>query len=71
MNATPRQYVGIDVAQAVLDVVVRPSGATWQVPNTDAGITEVVHHVGALGPVLVVCTSRRGAREDLEEKSCP
>lgn len=30
-------FVGLDVAKAVIDVAVRPSGEGWQVTNEEAG----------------------------------
>ncbi len=62
---SPTQYVGIDVAKAVLDVAVRPSGETWRVANDDVGISELVHRLGALGPVLVVCEATGGFEQPL------
>src|SRR3989442_3930230 len=35
-------FVGIDVAKSRLDVALHPSGATWTVPNSDAGNTCLV-----------------------------
>jgi transposase len=35
-------FVGIDVAKAVLDVAVRPTGETWQVANDESRIGELV-----------------------------
>lgn len=37
---------GVDVAKAVLDVAVRPSGDTWQVPNDEAGVAALVVRLG-------------------------
>lgn len=62
---SPTQYVGIDVAKAVLDMAVRPSGETWQVANDDVGISELVDRLGALGPVLVVCEATGGFEQPL------
>jgi len=58
MNA--HEYVGIDVAKAVLDVAVRPSGDTWQVTNDEVGIVELVAQLEALGVGLVVCEATGG-----------
>ncbi len=58
MNAY--EYVGIDVAKAMLDVAVRPSGETWQVTNDEAGIVELVAQLEALGAGLVVCEATGG-----------
>src|SRR3989442_10569616 len=35
-------FVGIDVAKARLDVALHPSGETWTVPNSEAGIATLV-----------------------------
>src|SRR3989475_10562892 len=35
-------FVGIDVAKARLDVALHPSGETWTVPNSEAGIAALV-----------------------------
>ena len=35
-------YIGSDLAQATLDIAVRPSAFTWQVANDDTGITTLV-----------------------------
>lgn len=58
MNA--HEYVGIDVAKAMLDVAVRPSGDTWQVTNDEVGIVELVAQLEALGVGLVVCEATGG-----------
>ncbi|HEY5646022.1 MAG TPA: transposase, partial [Pseudomonadales bacterium] len=58
MNA--HEYVGIDVAKAALDVAVQPSGDTWQVPNDEMGIVELVAQLEALGVGLVVCEATGG-----------
>ena len=39
-------FVGIDVAKARLDVALHPSGATWTVPNSEAGIAGLVLSIG-------------------------
>jgi transposase len=52
--------VGLDVAKATVDVAVRPSGACWSVPNTDAGAAELVARLRSLAPALVVCEATGG-----------
>ena len=47
--------VGLDVAKATLEVVVRPTGEAWQVANNEAGIAELVARVRQLPPTLLVC----------------
>ena len=41
-----QSYVGIDVSKETLDVALRPSDRTWQVPYTEGGIGELVEEVG-------------------------
>ena len=54
------QSVGIDVAKAVLDVAVRPSGEAWHVANDESGIGELVAQLRGRGSVLVVCEATGG-----------
>jgi transposase len=56
----PAVFVGIDVAKATLDVVVRPSGACWQLPNEDAAIKTLVARLAALPPTLLVLEATGG-----------
>lgn len=53
-------FVGIDVSKAHLDVAVRPSGQTWRVENTPAGIAPLVKQLQDLAPVLVVLEATGG-----------
>lgn len=53
MNAN-EVFVGIDVAQATLEVAVRPSGESWQVANTEDGLGDLVDRLRVLGPTLIV-----------------
>jgi hypothetical protein len=41
MEAVPI-FVGIDVAKEHLDLAVRPTQETWQVPHDDQSIQEIV-----------------------------
>ena len=47
-------FVGIDVSKDRLDVAARPSGESWQVANTELGITSLVKRLAKLQPTLVV-----------------
>ena len=47
-------FIGIDVAKAQLEFVVRPSGETGTVPNDDAGIRALITRCQALAPALLV-----------------
>jgi transposase len=53
-------FVGIDVAQAHLDVAVRPRGDAWRVAHDDTGIGALVERLRALGPALVVLEATGG-----------
>lgn len=53
-------FIGIDVSKAHLDVAVRPSGQTWRVENSAAGLTPLLETLQGLGPVLVVLEATGG-----------
>src|SRR5690348_656045 len=53
-------YVGIDVAQAALDVAVRPSGPSWRSGNDEAGRAEIVARRRPLAPALIVLEATGG-----------
>jgi len=52
--------VGIDVSKAQLDIALRPTGQSWQVPNEDGGITLLVARLQAVGPTLIVLEATGG-----------
>jgi len=52
--------VGIDVAKATLDLAVRPTGATWQVPNDDRILPDLVARLQALAPTRIVLEATGG-----------
>lgn len=52
-------WIGIDVAKAQLDLSVH-QGTHWRRPNDEAGITQVVTDLNALGPTLVVLEATGG-----------
>jgi transposase len=47
-------FVGIEVAQATLDVAVIPSGEHWQVANEPAALEGLVQRLHALSPTRLV-----------------
>jgi transposase len=47
-------FVGIDVAQATLEVAVRPTGEAWQIPNNEIAFGDLVERVRTLKPSLIV-----------------
>jgi transposase len=53
-------FVGIDVAKAELEVVVRPSGARWTVTNDAAGLAQLQTRLQAAAPSLIVLEATGG-----------
>ncbi|HEY7065627.1 MAG TPA: IS110 family transposase [Chloroflexota bacterium] len=53
-------FVGIDVAQARLDIAVRPTGEQWTSPHDEAGMAALVTRLQELGPTLVVLEATGG-----------
>ncbi len=58
--ATPEVFVGIDVAQAHLDVCLRPGEAPWRVPYTEAGVAEVLDRLRPHRLALIVLEATGG-----------
>jgi transposase len=52
-------FVGIDVSKAQLDIAIRPEGR-FVVPNTEAGVAELIERVKALPAGLVVLEATGG-----------
>ena len=55
-----RLFVGIDVSKDRLDVAVRPTGETWQVPYDAEGISSLAENLRELAPQLVVLEATGG-----------
>ncbi len=53
-------FVGIDVSKDRLDVAVRPTGETWQVPYDAEGISSLARNLRELVPQLVVLEATGG-----------
>ena len=53
-------FVGIDVAEATLEIACRPSAEGWQAPNSPEGISALTERLQALGPSLVVLEATGG-----------
>ncbi len=53
-------FVGIDVAKAECQVAVRPTGATWTVPQTEAGWDRLAARLHTLAPTLVLLEATGG-----------
>jgi transposase len=62
MGSTPSYFVGIDVAKATLDVVVRPTGEYFQVPNSPEGHRQLVDRLKDL-PVAAIVLEATGGYE--------
>ena len=53
-------YVGIDVANAQVDIAVRPTGQRWVVSYEDTGVGELVFQMEYLDPALVLLEAPGG-----------
>lgn len=61
MSQSQDLFVGIDVSKATLDVALRPSNASWSVPNTEPGIAELIARIHQAGtPTLVLMEATGG-----------
>ena len=45
-----KNYVGIDVAKAGMDIAVRPTDERWSISNDEAGIRQLVSRLKTLEP---------------------
>jgi transposase len=54
------QYVGIDVAKAMLDVAIGSDGELVQVENNEGGIARLLERLGEVAPTLVVLEATGG-----------
>ncbi len=59
-TTTNEVYVGIDVSKARLDVAVRPTGASFDLANDQAGIDSLVGRLEVAHPALVVLEATGG-----------
>jgi len=53
-------FVGLDVSKQHLDVAVRPQGRHFVTPNHDRGIKQLIKHLTALKPQLIVLEASGG-----------
>jgi transposase len=58
-------YVGIDVSQDRLDVVVLGEERGWQVNNTQEGIAKVVQQMHKVCPELIVVEATGGYQRNV------
>jgi transposase len=70
---TEPQWVGIDVSQAWLDIVLRPAGTYWRVSNQEAGWIELLEQLRKVTLKLIVIEStggmERGVVQHLQRQS--
>src|SRR5437588_1087737 len=59
------RYVGIDVSKEQLDLALRPDDRSWQLPNTEEGITQVVDQLKELAPELIVLEASGGYEREV------
>lgn len=68
-------FVGIDVSKARFAVAVRPTGELLSRPNSSEGVAELVQHLRALRPSLIVLEATGGLEQPLvialAERSLP
>jgi transposase len=58
--SAPPLCVGVDVANAPLDMALRPTGDRWAVANDDAGMATLVARLLAVPPTLIVLEATGG-----------
>ncbi|MEB3213010.1 MAG: transposase [Leptolyngbyaceae bacterium] len=63
-----KTWVGIDVSKDSLDGYLLPQGTTFQVPNNEAGIQELIAQFQSTPPHLVVVESTGGLERTLVGK---
>ncbi|MFM7428187.1 MAG: IS110 family transposase [Elainella sp.] len=66
-TATEPQWVGIDVSQAWLDVVLRPAGHYWRLSNQESGFAELVAHLQGFEVKGIVLESTGGMERGIVE----
>ena len=62
MSAT-QYFVGIDIANAQLDIALRPTGERWAVANDDVGMAALVERLQAVPPTLMVLEATGGYQQ--------
>src|SRR6266566_1088299 len=56
----PERFVGIDVAQATLEIAVRPTGESRQTANDEVAFDALVDRLRAIEPTLIVLEATGG-----------
>lgn len=60
MTQLDERFIGIDISKALLDVALHDSATTWQVPNTESGIAELLKQLADVHPTLIVLEATGG-----------
>ena len=55
-----KNYVGIDVAKAGMDIAVCPTDERWAISNDEAGIRQLVSRLKTLEPAIVLMEASGG-----------
>lgn len=58
--AAPPRHVGIDVAQAHLDIAIRPTGEQWRTATTEPALADLIARLQAVAPTLIVLEATGG-----------
>jgi transposase len=56
-------FVGIDISKARLDVAILPTDQSWSVPNSDAGLKELIAKLAQSAPPTTVLMEATGGLE--------
>lgn len=70
MTESIKQWVGVDVSKAYLDVYVHPQGKQWRCSNNAAGIAEIVQALAAFQVALVVLEATGGMEQAISQALC-
>jgi transposase len=66
--AADAQWVGIDVSQKWLDIVLRPSGTYWRLSNQEIGWNHLVEHLQDIEVKLIVLESTGGMERGVVQR---
>jgi transposase len=63
-----KEYLGIDVSKAWLDIAVLPSDKSWRIENTEKGISKLIQSLGVLPLDRIVVEATGGYEARLVER---
>ena len=74
-ETTVEKFVGVDVSKGTLDICIEPAGETLHVEYDEIGVRQIVKHLVALAPTLIVVEATGGLEMrlagELAAKSLP